>query len=78
MQTTIMDLFSFCYNIIKRKKELTKIQRKKVIFINRTQYSQQKIFCICIDVYKIYEGNDFNRIFEVLSEMKNKKKLKLF
>ena len=35
--------------------------------------AEQKIFCICIDVYKIYEGDDYDKIFEVLSMLKNKK-----
>ena len=61
------------YNVIKRKHELSKIQRKKINFINRLKYAEQKIFCNCIDVYKIYEGDDYNEIFKVLSTLKNKK-----
>ena len=57
----------------KRKNELSKIQRKKINFINRLKYAEQKIFCICIDVYKIYEGDDYDEIYEVLSTLKNKK-----
>ena len=38
------------YNLNKRKHELSKIQRKKINFINRLKYAEQKIFCICIDV----------------------------
>ena len=30
------------------------------------------IFCFCIDVLQIYEGNEFNKMFEALSELKNK------
>ena len=29
-----------------------------------------KTFCICTDVYKIYEGSDFDKIYEVLSTLK--------
>ena len=29
--------------------------------------------CICVDVYKIYEWKDFQRIFEALSASKQKK-----
>ena len=65
--------FSCGYNINKRKQELTKIQRKKIIFINRLKYAEQKIFCICIDVYKIYEGDNYDEIYKVLSTLKNKK-----
>ena len=64
--------FSCGYNVIKRKDELSKIQRKKINFINRIKYAEVKIFSICVDVYKIYEGNDFNKIFEVLSTLENK------
>ena len=42
-------------------------------FINRLKYAEQKIFCICIDVYKIYEGENYDEIYEVLSTLKNKK-----
>ena len=65
--------FSCGYNVIKRKHELSKIQRKKINFINRLKYAEQKIFCIRVDVYKIYEGNDFDEIYKVLSILKNKK-----
>ena len=61
------------YIVSKRKNELSKIQRKKINFINRLKYAEQKIFCICIDVYKIYEGDDYDEIFKVLSTLKNRK-----
>ena len=42
------------FNVIKKKHELSKIQRqRKIIFISRLKYAEQKLFCICIDVYKI-------------------------
>ena len=59
--------------LIKRNHELTKIQGKKINFINRLKYAEHKIFCICIEVYKIYEGNDFDKLYEVLSRLKQKK-----
>ena len=31
------------------------------------------MFSICVDVYKIYEGDDFDKIYEVLLTLKNKK-----
>ena len=65
--------FSCGYNVNKRKHELSKIQRKKINFINRLKYAEQKLFCICIDVYKIYEGNEYGEIYKVLSALKNKK-----
>ena len=37
------------------------------------KYAEQKIFCICIDVYKIFECNDYDGIYKVLSTLKNKK-----
>ena len=52
----------------------SKIQRKKVNFINRLIYAEQKNFCICFDVYKTYDGNDNDEIYEVISTLKNKKR----
>ena len=60
------------YNVNKRKHQLYKTQRKKINFINRLKYAEQKIFCICIDVYKLYEGVDFDEMSKVLSKLKNK------
>ena len=31
------------------------------------------MFCKCVDVYKLYEGKDYDKIYEVLSKFKNKK-----
>ena len=60
------------FNVIKRKHELSKIQRKKINFINRLNYAEVKLFSICVDVYKNYEGDDFEKFFEALSTLKNK------
>ena len=65
--------FSCGYNVNKRKHELSKIQRNKINFINRLKYAEVKIFSICVDLYKIYEGDDFNEVYRVLSTLKNKK-----
>ena len=65
--------FSCGYNVNKRKNELSKIQRKKINFINRLKYAEVKIFSICVDLYKIYEGGDYDEIYKVLSTLKNKK-----
>ena len=32
------------YNVLKRKHELSNIQRKKTNFINRLKYAEQKVF----------------------------------
>ena len=61
------------YNVIKQKHQLSKIQRKKINFINRLKYAEHKIFCICLDSNKIYDGDDYDKIYEVLSTLKNKK-----
>ena len=45
-----------------------KINEKK--FINRIKYAEQKTFCICVDVYKIYEGDGYDKIFEALPTFK--------
>ena len=61
------------YNVNKRKNELSKIQRKKINFINRLKYAKQKVFSICIDVYMIYDDKNYDEIYKVLSTLKNKK-----
>ena len=58
--------FSCGFNVYKRKHELSKIQRTKNNFINRLKYAEVKKFSICVDVYKIYEGNDYDEIYKVL------------
>ena len=37
------------YNVIKWKHELSKSQRKKINFMNRLKYAEQKVFCFCIE-----------------------------
>ena len=65
--------FSCRYNVKNLKHELSKTQRKKINFINRLKYAEDKIFSICVDLYKIYEGDDYDKIYKVLSTLKNKK-----
>ena len=65
--------FSCGYNVNKRKNELSNIQRNKISFINRLNYAEVKIFSICVDVYGIYEGDNFDEIYKVLSTLKNNK-----
>ena len=65
--------FSCNYVVSKRKNELSKIHRKKINFINRLKYAEQKILCICIDVYKFFEGNNYDQIYKILSTLKNNK-----
>ena len=43
--------FSCGYNVIKRKHELSEIQRKKTNFISRLKYAEVKRFSICVDLY---------------------------
>ena len=50
------------YNINKQKHELSKTQRKKKNFIKRLKHAEQKLFCICVDVCKIYDGDDYDEI----------------
>ena len=64
--------FSCGFNVNKRKHELSKIQRKKINFVNRLKYAEQKIFCICIDLHMVCDGNDYDEIYKVLSTLKNK------
>ena len=64
--------FSCGYNVNKQKHDLSEIQRKKINFINRLKYAEQKTFCFCVDVYKVYEGDDCDKLNQVLSTLKNK------
>ena len=41
--------------------------------MNRIKYAEFRIFCFCVDVYKVYEGNEYNKIYEILSTLKSKK-----
>ena len=42
-------------------------------FINRIKYAEVRMFSICVDVYKVYKGNVFDKVYEILSTLKNKK-----
>ena len=61
------------FNLMKRKHELSKIQRKETIFIMSIKYAERKILCICVDVYEVYEAKDYDKFYEVLSTIKYKK-----
>ena len=37
------------------------------------KYAEVKIFSICVDLHKIYEGDDYDETFKILSTLKNKK-----
>ena len=52
---------------------LLKFTNKKINFIIRLKYAEQKIFCIRIDVPKTYESDEFDQLYQVLSTVKNKK-----
>ena len=41
-------------------------------FINRLKYAEVKIFSICVNLYKIFESDDYDNIYEVLSTLKKK------
>ena len=43
----------------------------KMIFFKISKYAELKIFCICIDGYETYEGDDFNELYKVFSEFRN-------
>ena len=36
------------------------------------KYAEQKIFCICVDVKKVYEVDEYDKIYEILSTLTNK------
>ena len=39
-------------------------------FINRLYYAEHKIFCICIEVYKMNDNDNFGKIYETPSNLK--------
>ena len=41
--------------------------------IYRLKYAEPKFFCNCKDVYKQYEGDDYDKIYDALFTLKNKK-----
>ena len=65
---------SCCYNVNKQKNDFSKIQRKKKTnFTNRLKSAEHKIFCISIDVKKIYEGEEDRKKHWNLYNLKNEK-----
>ena len=64
------------YNVNKRKHELSKIQRRKNNFINHLKYAEVKKFSVCVDVYKRYGSDDYDKIYEDLSTLEKKIKNK--
>ena len=61
---------SWGYIVIKQKHQLSEISRQKLNFIDRINYAKHKTFCICVEVYKFFEGNDYDKIYEILSKLK--------
>ena len=57
-------VFSCRYNVVKRKRELTKIQRKL------KKYAEMIILSICIDIYKIHKGDDTDILIENIATLK--------
>ena len=49
-----------------------KYNEKIINFISRFKYAEQKVFCNCIEIYQLYEGEDYDKIHEVSSTLKNK------
>ena len=50
-----------------------KHKEEKTNFINRLKYAEVEQFILCVDLYKMYEDNEYNKRYEVLSTLKNKK-----
>ena len=57
-------------NVVKRNIEFTIMQREKLTFITRFNYSGKKIIRIQSEICKINEGDDFNKCFHVSSKLK--------
>ena len=50
---------------------LLKENEKKTNFVNRLKYAVEETVSICSNVYILYEDDDFNEFFEVLSIVQN-------
>ena len=59
------DLDGTCFDciVIKRKNDLIKTSWEKIGFLKRLKYDQQKFFCICVEAWKIYEDDNFYKIY---------------
>ena len=53
--------------IMLRNESMNSLEINEKKIISRLKHSQHKKFCLIMDVYKIYEGNDFNKIYDSLS-----------
>ena len=42
-------------------------------FINRLKNAEHKFFCIGREIYKSFEDNEYDKLYEVLSTLENKK-----
>ena len=53
-----------------------KYNEKKNIFIIRLKYAEVKVFSICVDVFKLYESDNYDKLYEVLSTLNKTEKWK--
>ena len=60
------------YNVIRPKHDFRKIFKEKTNFINRLKYAKLKIFCICLDEYRLFEGDIKDKLSEGVSELQKK------
>ena len=67
-----MNCIAFGCKVIKRNYQLSKNSRKKINYISTLHCAEIKKFCICRDVYRIYESADKDKLFDVLIKLKNK------
>ena len=49
-----------------------KFNEKKIYFVNRMKYAEEKVFGLCIGENKICEGIDYDEKYEALCKLKNK------
>ena len=69
-----MNLLACHVDITQSKENMNslKYNAKETIFINGLKYAEKKVFCISVDLCQIYDGIEYNKLFEVLSTLKNK------
>ena len=68
-----MNILAFHLDITKLNENTNSLELNEKKFIIGLKFAELKILCICIDVSKVYEGNEFDKIYEFLSTIKDKK-----
>ena len=61
--------FSCGLNVTRSKNEVTKMQRNKLGFIIRLNFSGKGVTCVCIHIVELNEVDHFDEFFKVLKKL---------